>query len=68
LQQVAFWRIRKGKTMLYYALVCLLVAIFTGALGFSGVAGTATGLAQLLFFLFLALLLISLVVGLFRRV
>ncbi|CDN49414.1 MULTISPECIES: DUF1328 domain-containing protein [Rhizobium/Agrobacterium group] len=54
--------------MLYYALVCLLVAIFTGALGFSGIAGTATGLAQLLFFLFLALLLISLVVGLFRRV
>ncbi|MEN3147687.1 DUF1328 family protein [Neorhizobium sp. IRAMC:178] len=54
--------------MLYYALVCLLVAIFTGVLGFSGIAGTATGLAQLLFFLFLALLLISLVVGLFRRV
>jgi len=68
MQWVAFWRIRRGKPMLYYALVCLLVAIFTGALGFSGIAGTATGLAQLLFFLFLALLLISLVVGLFRRV
>jgi uncharacterized membrane protein YtjA (UPF0391 family) len=54
-------------TMLYYALVFLVIALIAGVLGFGGIAGAASGIAQILFFLFLAFLVISLLVGLFRR-
>ena len=46
--------------MLYWALVFLVVAIIAGALGFGGIAGTSAGIAQILFFIFLAFLVISL--------
>ena len=47
--------------MLGWSLIFLVVALLAGALGFGGVAGAATGIAKLLFFVFLALLVISLV-------
>ena len=53
--------------MLYHVLVALLVAVGAAALGTGDVAGTASGIAQILCFFFLGLLLISPVVGLFRR-
>ncbi|MBE2283872.1 MAG: DUF1328 domain-containing protein [Prosthecobacter sp.] len=49
--------------MLHYTIVFLVVALIAAALGFSGVAGTATGIAQILFFVFLVLFLISFVTG-----
>jgi len=49
--------------MLYYALVFLIVALIAGALGFGGVAGAATGIAKILFFIFVVLFLASLVFG-----
>jgi uncharacterized membrane protein YtjA (UPF0391 family) len=57
----------RRSTMLYWALVFLVVAIIAGALGFGGIAGTSAGIAQILFFVFLAFLVISLLAGLFRR-
>ena len=39
----------------------------TGLLGFGGIAGASAGIAQILFFVFLALLVLSLIAGLFRR-
>ena len=54
--------------MLYWMLVFFAVALVTGALGFGGIAGASAGIVQLLFFLFLALVLISFVTGLLRRV
>lgn len=57
----------KEWTMLYWALVFLVVAIIAGALGFGGIAGTSAGIAQILFFIFLAFLIISLIAGLFKR-
>jgi len=57
----------EDTTMLYYALVFLVVALIAGVLGFGGIAGASAGIAQILFFLFLAFLVISLVVGLIRR-
>jgi uncharacterized membrane protein YtjA (UPF0391 family) len=48
-------------TMLYWALVFLVIAIIAGALGFGGIAGAAGGIAQILFYIFLVLLLISLI-------
>jgi len=53
--------------MLYWALVFLVVAIIAGALGFGGIVGTSAGITQILFFVFLAFLVISLLAGLFRR-
>ncbi len=53
--------------MLYWALVFLVVTIIACALGFGGIVGTSAGIAQILFFIFLAFLVISLIAGLFRR-
>lgn len=50
--------------MLYWALVFLVVAIIAGALGFRDVAGTATSIAKVLFFLFLILFIVFLVLNL----
>jgi uncharacterized membrane protein YtjA (UPF0391 family) len=47
--------------MLYWAVVCLLVAIVAGVLGFGGIAGTATDMARILFVVFLILFIVSLV-------
>jgi len=49
--------------MLYWALVFLIVALVAGALGFGGIAGVATGIAKVLFFVFLIAFVISLVMG-----
>ncbi|MBQ0760798.1 MAG: DUF1328 domain-containing protein [Gammaproteobacteria bacterium] len=52
--------------MLGWSLVFFLVAIASAALGFGGIAGTAAGIAKILFFIFLALLVISLVMQILR--
>ena len=53
--------------MLRWALVFLVVALIAGALGFGGVAGPSAGIAQILFFIFIVLLGVSLVAGYMRR-
>lgn len=57
----------KEVNMLYYAVVFLIVAIIAGALGFGGIAGASAGIAQILFFIFLALLVLSLIAGFIRK-
>ena len=56
----------KEIIMLGWSLVFFLVAIASAALGFGGIAGTAAGIAKILFFIFLALLVISLVMQILR--
>lgn len=57
-------RTNKGEDiMLYYALVFLIVAIIAAALGFSGIAGSATLIAKVLFVAALIAMCISLMVG-----
>jgi uncharacterized membrane protein YtjA (UPF0391 family) len=53
--------------LLHYALVFLVVALIAAAVGFGGVAGFAMEAAQLLFWVFIALFVVSVVVGLARR-
>jgi len=53
--------------MLKWAIIFFIVAIIAGALGFGGIAGASAGIAQILFYVFLALLLISLVMHFVRR-
>jgi len=54
-------------TLLHYAIVFLAVALIAAAVGFGGVAGVAMEGARLLFWVFIVLLVISLVAGLIRR-
>lgn len=49
------------NTMLSWALTFLVVALIAAALGFSGIAGSAAWIAQVLFGLFLILFIISLI-------
>jgi uncharacterized membrane protein YtjA (UPF0391 family) len=53
--------------MLYWALMFLVIALVAAALGFGGIAGTAAGLAKILFFVFLVLFIVSLFFGGMRR-
>jgi len=53
--------------MLFYALAFLAITFIAGAFGFTGIAGASAGIAQLLFYVFLAFLVVSLLFGLFRR-
>lgn len=49
--------------MLAWSITFLVVALIAGVLGFSGIASTATGIARILFFVFLVLFAVSLLTG-----
>ena len=53
--------------MLYWALVFFIVAVVAAVLGFGGIAAGATTIAQVLFFVFLVVFLVSLITGLARK-
>ena len=53
--------------MLGWALTFLVIAIIAAIFGFGGIAGTAAGIAQILFYIFIAIFIISLLFGLARR-
>jgi uncharacterized membrane protein YtjA (UPF0391 family) len=53
--------------MLYWAVVFFVVAIVAALFGFGNIAAGASSIAQILFFLFLVLFIISLIMGLVRR-
>ncbi len=50
-------------TMLSWSLTFLIIALIAAALGFGGIAGTAVGIAKILFFVFIVLFLLSLIFG-----
>lgn len=52
--------------MLHYALVFFVVAIIAAVFGFGGIASASAGIAQILFFIFLALFVLTLVMRVFR--
>jgi uncharacterized membrane protein YtjA (UPF0391 family) len=53
--------------MLNWILLFLVVALVAAALGFGGVASASVGVAQILFVVFLAFLVLSVVAYLVRR-
>ncbi|WP_101757823.1 DUF1328 domain-containing protein [Oceanicoccus sp. KOV_DT_Chl] len=53
--------------MLYWALVFFVVAIVAGLFGFGGIASASVGIAQILFFIFVVLFILSLIFGVRRR-
>ena len=50
--------------MLKWAIIFLIVGLILGAFGFTGAEGAFVGIAKLLFFLFIAIFVILLVLGL----
>jgi uncharacterized membrane protein YtjA (UPF0391 family) len=53
--------------MLGWVLTFLVLALVAGVFGFGGVAIAFAGIAKILFFVFLVLLVVSLLSGVFRR-
>ncbi len=53
--------------MLSWALTFFIFSLIAALFGFSGIAATTAGIAQILFYIFLGLFLLSLVTGLARR-
>ena len=49
--------------MLHYALIFIIVALIAAVFGFGGIAGTALWIAKVLLFVFIVLLVISLLTG-----
>lgn len=50
--------------MLHWALIFFVVAIVAAFLGFGGIAGTAIGIAKILFFVFLVAATVALILNL----
>ncbi|MFG0291905.1 MAG: DUF1328 domain-containing protein [Phycisphaerales bacterium JB065] len=53
--------------MLGWAASFFIIAIIAAIFGFGNIAGGAMGIAQVLFFIFLVLFVISLIMGIARR-
>ena len=53
--------------MLYWAAVFFVIAVIAAVFGFGGIAAASTGIAKILFFIFLVLFLVSLIFGFARR-
>lgn len=53
--------------MLHYAVIFLAVALVAALFGFGGIAASAVGFAKVLFFIFIALAVVSLLMRLFSR-
>jgi len=49
--------------MLHYAWVFLVIAIIAAVFGFGGIAVASAGIAKVLFYIFLAIFVISLLLG-----
>ncbi|CCB65746.1 DUF1328 domain-containing protein [Hyphomicrobium sp. B1] len=56
-----------GGSLIYYAIVFLVVALIAAFLGFGGVAGTAMSGAHLLLMVAVVFVIIGLVAGVLRR-
>ena len=52
-----------GYKMLHWSLMFLVFAIIAAILGFGGLAGTAVGIAKILFFVFLIIWLVAFLTG-----
>ena len=52
--------------MIGWAITFLVIALIAAALGFGGIAGTAIGIAKLIFYVAIVLFVISAVIGFMR--
>jgi uncharacterized membrane protein YtjA (UPF0391 family) len=59
--------IPQEPTMLHYAVVFFVIALIAAVFGFGGIAASAAGIAQVLFFVFIVLAVGSFLFGLIKR-
>jgi uncharacterized membrane protein YtjA (UPF0391 family) len=61
-------RVQAGKerTMLYWAVVFLIIAIIAAVFGFGGIVAGAVMIAKILFFVFLVLFVLSIIANFVR--
>lgn len=52
--------------MISWAITFLVIALIAAVLGFGGIAGTAVGIAKIIFFVAIVLFLISAIFGVIR--
>jgi uncharacterized membrane protein YtjA (UPF0391 family) len=66
---LAGWINQTEQSMLRWALIFAVIALIAGALGFTGIEAGAADIARLLFYVFLALVVIFLLLGftIFKR-
>jgi uncharacterized membrane protein YtjA (UPF0391 family) len=57
----------KGIAMLYYAVVFFVIALIAAAFGFGGIAASAVGIGQILFFVFALLAVVSFAYSLIKK-
>ena len=55
----------ENYVMLKWAIICAVISVIAGALGFGVIAGAAAGIAKILFFIFLVLFVVLLVSAIF---
>jgi uncharacterized membrane protein YtjA (UPF0391 family) len=55
--------LKEPNNMLSWAITFLVIALIAAVLGFGGLAGTAVGIAKILFFVFIVLFIISFFMG-----
>ncbi len=53
--------------MLHYAAIFFIIALIAAVFGFGGIAAGAVEIAKILFFIFLAITIITLVIGAIKR-
>ena len=53
--------------MLYWALIFFIIAVVAGTLGFGGISTAAAGIAQVLFFIFVVIFVMTVIAGLLGR-
>lgn len=58
---------RHKVTMLTYAVIFLVIALIAAIFGFGGIAASAAGIAQILFWVFLAVALVTFVMSIVRK-
>ena len=66
--KLSFSNITTGGIMLYWAIVFFIIALIAGIFGFGGIAATSAGIAQILFFIFLAVFVLSLILHFAKKV
>jgi uncharacterized membrane protein YtjA (UPF0391 family) len=57
----------RKNTMLYWAAVFFVIAIVAGLFGFGAIASASAGIAQILFFIFAVLFMLTLLMRLIPR-
>jgi uncharacterized membrane protein YtjA (UPF0391 family) len=53
--------------VLHYAAVFLVIALIAAIFGFGGIAAGAVEIAKILFFIFIAIAIVTFIIGLVRR-